>query len=70
MGLLPLTYKRPSYVSDKDRAGRESRASSLAEEKSSLRSGKSGASSGIPNTITFDKLMGGVTCPVCLESPT
>jgi hypothetical protein len=62
MGLLPLTYKRPSYVPRDD--ARLSQSSLGEQEKTSLRSGKSGASSGIPNALTFDKIVGGGTCPV------
>ncbi|KAI1116666.1 hypothetical protein F5Y14DRAFT_448825 [Nemania sp. NC0429] len=65
MGILPLTYRRPDYV-DKDEFRRsESGAESDAERNASLESGRSGASSGIPEALTFDKIMNGGTCPPC-----
>ncbi|KAI0384356.1 hypothetical protein F5Y04DRAFT_293292 [Hypomontagnella monticulosa] len=65
MGLLSLTYQRPDYV-EKEQLRRDN--SSLSEnEKSdtSLRSGRSGASSGIPDALTFDRIISGGTCPPC-----
>ncbi|PKS11293.1 hypothetical protein jhhlp_003055 [Lomentospora prolificans] len=61
MGLLPLTYSRPSHIShDEYRKSRESAASS---ERASLRSGRSGLSAGIPDALAFDKIIAGKTCP-------
>ncbi|KAI1196332.1 hypothetical protein F5X97DRAFT_344833 [Nemania serpens] len=65
MGLLPLTYRRPEYV-DKDGLRRsESSTESDDERSASLESGHSGTSSGVPDALTFDKIMNGGTCPPC-----
>jgi L-rhamnose mutarotase len=61
MGLLPLTYTRPVHVD------RDSYRQSYSDNKTSddsLRSGRSGTSSGIPDALAFDKIMSGGTCPV------
>lgn len=62
MGLLPLTYTRPSYVSHEK--FRNSLVSLGKDDKASLRSGKSGVSSGIPNNLSFEKIISGTTCRV------
>ncbi|CAI4220094.1 unnamed protein product [Parascedosporium putredinis] len=59
MGLLPLTYSRPSHVS---REEFEARATSPSE-RASLRSGRSSLSAGIPDALAFDKIIAGETCP-------
>ncbi|KAI8627841.1 hypothetical protein F5Y19DRAFT_465484 [Xylariaceae sp. FL1651] len=65
MGLLPLNYRRPDFV-DKDELRRsESSADSDEKSNASLRSGRSGASSGIPDALTFEKIINGGTCPPC-----
>ncbi|KAK1992995.1 hypothetical protein LX36DRAFT_714958 [Colletotrichum falcatum] len=69
MGLLPLTYRRPVYVnssadessSDVSDSGDEKRSS----VSSSMRSGKCGNIPGIPESLTFDKIITGGTCPPC-----
>ncbi|OIW31375.1 hypothetical protein CONLIGDRAFT_643355 [Coniochaeta ligniaria NRRL 30616] len=63
MGLVPLTYRRPSHA----RAPSNSSQSSLGGEKGdvSLRSGRSCSSAGIPPALSFDKIMEGGTCPPC-----
>lgn len=70
MGLLSLNYRRPAHV-DKD-AFRQSIGSNteelLAAENDSLRSGQSGASSGVPDALKFDKIINGGTCPVSLDT--
>lgn len=69
MGLLPLTYTRPkhtpkesisvaSMVSDSD-SGKDAHTSD-----GSVKSGRSGGSNGIPDSLTFDRIMNGGTCPV------
>lgn len=62
MGLLSLKYRRPVYV------GKAAFRNSLIsiDEKGSVISGQSGASAGIPDALTFDKIMSGGTCPVSL----
>ncbi|XDG07398.1 hypothetical protein ABKA04_007013 [Annulohypoxylon sp. FPYF3050] len=65
MGLLSLKYRRPECV-DKEQFKR-SNASLSENEKSStsLKSGYSGSSSGIPDALTFDRIINGGTCPPC-----
>ena len=65
MGLLPLTYTRPKRV---DRLPRD--RNSFHEQdasEGSVRSGNSGSSAGIPDSLAFDKIMNGATCPVRLQ---
>ncbi|KAF7560738.1 hypothetical protein G7046_g3393 [Stylonectria norvegica] len=61
MGLLPLTYTRPKYVD----SIRSSSSSFSENEKSdgSVKSGRSNSSSGIPESLAFDKIINGGTCP-------
>ena len=59
MGLLSLSYTRPKHV---DRKG--SGSLSDAESQGSQESGRSGYSSGIPDSLAFDNIMSGGTCPV------
>ncbi|EYB26408.1 hypothetical protein FG05_08679 [Fusarium graminearum] len=68
MGLLPLTYTRPKRVDQ--RSYRSNSASSSGDSLSdgektdgSVNSGFSGYSSGIPNSLAFDKIIDGGTCP-------
>ncbi|OTB02881.1 hypothetical protein M426DRAFT_264132 [Hypoxylon sp. CI-4A] len=65
MGLLSLKYRRPQYVSEEK--FRQSSTSLPEHEKSdaSLKSGRSGNSSGIPDALAFDRIMNGGTCPPC-----
>ncbi|KAK2041466.1 hypothetical protein LZ31DRAFT_577651 [Colletotrichum somersetense] len=69
MGLLPLTYRRPTYVSD-SASEISSDVSDSGDEKqsrtsSSLRYGNAGTIPGIPDSLTFDKIINGGTCPPC-----
>ncbi|KAI1499993.1 hypothetical protein F5X99DRAFT_430067 [Biscogniauxia marginata] len=64
MGLLPLSYRRPEHV-DREEFRRYSTASDGDKSNSSLNSGRSGASSGIPDALAFDKIINGGTCPPC-----
>ncbi|KAH6888084.1 hypothetical protein B0T10DRAFT_67513 [Thelonectria olida] len=67
MGLLPLTYTRPKHVDQQAwRSGTQNENSAVSDnEKSdgSIKSGQSGQSSGIPESLAFDKIMNGGTCP-------
>ncbi|KAK7408853.1 hypothetical protein QQX98_008976 [Neonectria punicea] len=67
MGLLPLTYTRPKYVDQRSwRNNSQSGESSFSDnEKSdgSVESGQSGHSAGIPESLGFDKIISGGTCP-------
>jgi len=62
MTRLPLTYTRPEYVSNED--FQKSHGSDSELDKSSLHSGQSGISKGIPPGLSFERVMGGQTCPV------
>jgi hypothetical protein len=67
MDLLSLNYRRPAYVQDPER--RSSLGGSIesdGNEKSdvSLRSGSSGSSRGIPDALSFEKILDGGVCPV------
>lgn len=62
MGLLSLTYTRPKHVDQQSMRSRDS----LSDEKTdgSVKSGRSGYSAGIPDSLAFDNIMNGGTCPV------
>lgn len=68
MGLLSLNYRRPQLVGKNE--FRQSMSSDPFSEKedASLRSGQSGASVGVPDALTFDKIISGGACPVSLQS--
>ena len=67
MGLLPLSYRRPSYV---ERPGSGDSQTTLQDEGGSekigtpLESVRSTDSRGIPESLGFDKILEGGTCPV------
>ncbi|KAF0316808.1 hypothetical protein GQ607_015936 [Colletotrichum asianum] len=70
MGLLPLSYRRPVYVTGTSVHGSSSDVSDSGDEKgssttSSLKSGKSSTPAGIPESLAFDKIINGGTCPPC-----
>lgn len=62
MGLLSLTYTRPKHVDLQSQRSRESLTDGKSE--GSVRSGQSGSSSGVPDSLAFDNIMNGGTCPV------
>ncbi|KAI0401569.1 hypothetical protein F4802DRAFT_609290 [Xylaria palmicola] len=65
MGLLPLNYRRPEYV-DRNELKQNEHSSELDEKRdASMESGRSGAPSGIPDALAFDKIIHGGTCPPC-----
>ncbi|KAL2209041.1 hypothetical protein CC79DRAFT_1341463 [Sarocladium strictum] len=62
--LLPLTYTRPRHVDTDDARHSEDSAMTTSDKSDgSVKSGNSGASSGIPDSLTFDKIINGGTCP-------
>ncbi|KAK2764658.1 hypothetical protein CKAH01_04823 [Colletotrichum kahawae] len=70
MGLLSLSYRRPVYVTGTSVHGSSSDVSDSGDEKgssttSSLKSGKSSTPAGIPESLAFDKIINGGTCPPC-----
>ncbi|KAK4168639.1 hypothetical protein QBC43DRAFT_284592 [Cladorrhinum sp. PSN259] len=69
MGLLPLTYRPPSYV---DKRSRSDSTATASDDDSSHQNGKSlesikstGSSGGIPPALSFDRIVQGGTCPPC-----
>ncbi|KAI1261650.1 hypothetical protein F5Y18DRAFT_196410 [Xylariaceae sp. FL1019] len=63
--VLPLNYRRPDHV-NKDVLSHQDSVVSLDEKStSSLKSGQSGSSTGIPDALAFDKIINGGTCPPC-----
>lgn len=64
MGILSLTYTRPKRVV-RPSLSRSSSDSYSENEKSdgSVRSGRSGYSAGIPESLSFEKIVNGGTCP-------
>ncbi|KAI0019075.1 hypothetical protein F4780DRAFT_771416 [Xylariomycetidae sp. FL0641] len=68
MGLLSLKYRRPQYVDNEELRRRSDGDLSLdarSQGDNSVESGRSGNSTGIPDALTFDKIMNGGTCPPC-----
>ncbi|RFU72422.1 regulator of g signaling superfamily [Trichoderma arundinaceum] len=60
MKLLSLRYRRPKKV---DSETYRQRRESAEEAEGSVKSGVSGASSGIPDALSFDRIINGGTCP-------
>ena len=67
MKLLSLQYRRPKKV-DAEIYGQRRETSEEAE--GSVKSGSSGVSSGIPDALSFDRIINGGTCPVSLRKNT
>lgn len=74
--VLSLSYRRPEFVHKPDELRPSSRAttnstdtddSGISDEKAgtSVKSGHSGMSRGIPSALSFDKIIDGGTCPPC-----
>ncbi|KAH7304908.1 hypothetical protein B0I35DRAFT_414131 [Stachybotrys elegans] len=65
MKLLPLTYTRPKHVDKQEfRRSEESLQSHDSGQMGSVRSGNSNQSaSGIPESLAFDRIINGGTCP-------
>jgi hypothetical protein len=59
-----LSYRRPSRVSDGSSftSANEKRVS----REGSYLSGTSGSIKGIPEALSFDRIIAGGTCPVCI----
>ncbi|KAK0717138.1 hypothetical protein B0T26DRAFT_740669 [Lasiosphaeria miniovina] len=64
MGMIPLHYRRPSFV-EKTMMGDSQSSLEDGDGERSLRSAKSGNLSGIPEALSFDKIVDGGTCPPC-----
>ncbi|KAI1176487.1 hypothetical protein F4777DRAFT_577982 [Nemania sp. FL0916] len=65
MGLRALNYRRPDYVSKHEVRPSVSSVDSDKMSDTSLKSGNSGTPAGIPEALTFDKIIHGGTCPPC-----
>lgn len=61
-----LQYRRPKKVDPE--TYRQARKS-LEEGEGSVRSGLSGASFGIPEALSFDRIINGGACPVRTNNP-
>ncbi|KAI0838183.1 hypothetical protein F5Y06DRAFT_287321 [Hypoxylon sp. FL0890] len=65
MSLLSLKYRRPEYV-DMEQFRRDNNSTPGSEKTDgSLKSGRSDTPYGIPDALTFDRIMSGGTCPPC-----
>ncbi|KAF5023484.1 hypothetical protein F66182_4435 [Fusarium sp. NRRL 66182] len=63
MGLLPLTYTRPKHVDQRSISSSDEFGSEAEKTDGSIDSGFSGHSSGIPDSLSFEKIVSGGTCP-------
>ncbi|KAM5346898.1 hypothetical protein ACJ41O_009903 [Fusarium nematophilum] len=63
MGLLPLTYTRPKHVDQRSVRNSGESLSDAEKTDGSVRSERSIHSAGIPNSLAFDKIVNGGTCP-------
>lgn len=61
-----LTYRRPAYV-DCPVSSSWSIEERIKSVDGSVKSGSTGMSGGIPDALSFDRIISGGTCPVCLE---
>lgn len=64
MGVVPFTYTRPKHVSQQSLSSSAPRLSTDSDE-----SAQSGCSNGIPNSLAFDRIIQGGTCPVSVSFP-
>jgi len=68
MGVLPLTYTRPKHmpkesISEASMVSDSESGNNLTNSDGSVKSGKSGSSNGIPESLNFDRIINGGTCP-------
>ncbi|KAF2463428.1 uncharacterized protein BDR25DRAFT_297956 [Lindgomyces ingoldianus] len=57
-----LSYRRPSHVSSRESLSGQEKQKSINE---SVNSGSSGMSHGIPEALSFDRIIAGGVCPPC-----
>jgi hypothetical protein len=62
-----LAYRRPERVSRPSSAASISGETKQKSIHDSIRSGSSGMSHGIPEALSFDRIIAGGVCPVCIE---
>jgi hypothetical protein len=60
-----LAYRRPSRVSSRESLSGAEKQKSIDE---SIKSGSSGMSHGIPDALSFDRIIAGGVCPVSILS--
>ena len=65
--VYPLTYRRPERVSRPSSAASISGETKQKSIHDSIRSGSSGMSHGIPEALSFDRIISGGVCPVCVQ---
>ncbi|KAH7399128.1 hypothetical protein DE146DRAFT_613381 [Phaeosphaeria sp. MPI-PUGE-AT-0046c] len=63
--VYPLTYRRPERVSRPSSAASISGETKQKSIHDSIRSGSSGLSHGIPEALSFDRIISGGVCPPC-----
>jgi hypothetical protein len=63
--VYPLTYRRPERVSPASSAASISGETKQKSLHDSTHSGSSGMSHGIPEALSFDRIISGGVCPVC-----
>ncbi|KAI1212541.1 uncharacterized protein F4807DRAFT_450223 [Annulohypoxylon truncatum] len=65
MGLISLKYRRPKHVNKEEFLRSYTSISENETGNPSLKSGHSGPPSGVPDALTFDRIINGGTCPPC-----
>ena len=66
--VYPINYRRPSRVSRVSSREAMSGAEKQKSVNESVKSGSSGMSHGIPEALSFDRIIAGGVCPVSLPS--
>jgi hypothetical protein len=66
--VYPINYRRPSRVSHVSSRECVSEAEKHKAINESVKSGSSGMSHGIPEALSFDRIIAGGVCPVSLPS--
>lgn len=62
--VYPISYRRPERVSRPSSAASTSGEQKQKSIHDSIRSGSSGMSHGIPDALSFDRIISGGVCPV------
>ncbi|KAF2865295.1 hypothetical protein BDV95DRAFT_507470 [Massariosphaeria phaeospora] len=63
--VYPITYRRPSHVSYTSSSESIPDSQTRQTLNASIRSGSSGMSHGIPEALSFDRIIAGGVCPPC-----
>ena len=64
MKLFSLAYTRPKRIETSSIRSESDFGSEQEKSDGSVKSGRSGYSAGIPDSLTFEKIINGGTCPV------